>query len=241
ISPSVGHGESQNNNCEETVFCRNDDLLGRGVPREHTLFGNTNLMWDIATRQGTNTGRIAFGFAFSEDETLNGEGSPANDVEIAWFGQTDGRWQYDAETERYVRFTDGVPHLDAADGEQLWADNLVIIEVPHVERPDLFPPGANYASLGIELFGQGRAYVIRDGNVYQGFWRRNENLAEGQALQLIYGDNTPILLQPGRTWVTVVRGLGNALISEELTDISATATVIAQTPSPTPLDLNTDD
>ncbi|MEO1643859.1 MAG: DUF3048 C-terminal domain-containing protein, partial [Chloroflexota bacterium] len=202
---------------------------------------NTNLMWDIATRQGTNTGRIAFGFAFSEDETLNGEGSPANDVEIAWFGQTDGRWQYDAETERYVRFTDGVPHLDAGDGEQLWADNLVIIEVPHVERPDLFPPGANYASLGIELFGQGRAYVIRDGNVYQGFWRRNENLAEGQALQLIYGDNSPILLQPGRTWVTVVRGLGNALISEELTDISATATVIAQTPSPTPLDLNTDD
>lgn len=242
ISPSVGHAENQNNNCDDAVFCRNDDLLTIGTPREHTLFGNTNLMWAIADRQGTNTGFIAFGFGFSEDETRNGEGTVANDIEIEWFGQTDSRWQYDAETERYLRFTDGVPHFDAADGEQLWADNLVVIEVPHVERPDLFPPGANYASLGIELFGgQGRAYVIRDGMLYQGFWRRNENEALGQALQLVYGDNTPILLQPGRTWVTVVRGLGNAIISEEFTDVSATATVLAQTPSPTPIDTNTGD
>lgn len=238
ISPSVGHGENQSNNCTETPFCRDDTLAANGTPREHTLFGNTNQMWAVAERQGTNTGFVAFGFAFGENPAPNG--TPANDVFIEWWGQTDARWQYNPEEEIYQRFTDGQPHFDAADEAQLWADNLVIIEVPHVDRPDLFPPGATYTSLGVELWGQGRAYVIRDGVLYQGFWRRNENRASGQALQLIYGDASPILLSPGRTWVTVVRGLGNANIQEAYTDVSATATITALTPSPTPFDPNPD-
>lgn len=238
ISPSVGHSENQSNNCDDTPFCRNTELSANDTPREHTLFGNTNAMWDVAERQGTNTGYVAFGFAFSED--ADDGGTPANDVFLEWWGQTDARWQFDEETGRYIRFTDGQPHFDAADGEQVWVDNLVIIEVPHVERPDLFPPGANYTSLGVELWGQGRTYVIRDGELFQGFWRRNENRVSGQALQLIYGDNTPIMLKPGRTWVTVVRGLSNASIAEEYTDVSATATITALTPSPTPFDPNPD-
>ena len=238
ISPSVGHSENQGNNCEDNPFCRNTDLSANGTPREHTLFGNTNEMWSIADRQGTNTGFVAFGFAFGEEPAPNG--TPANDIFIEWWGQTDARWQYDDETGTYLRFTDGQPHFDAADGEQVWANNLVIIEVPHVDRPDLFPEGANYTSLGVELWGQGRAYVIRDGQLYQGFWRRNENLAAGQALQLIYGDASPIMLHPGRTWVTVVRGLGNASIQEEFTDVFATSTITALTPSPTPFDPNPD-
>jgi hypothetical protein len=239
ISPSIGHAENQVNDCSETPFCRNDALRENGVPREHTLFANTRQLWDVATRQGTNTGYVAFGFAFNDFPDTGGE--PANDIHIEWWGQTDARWQYDPETGRYLRFTDGVPHYDAADGEQLWVDNLIIVEVPYVDRPDLFPEGATYTSLGIELWGQGYAYVLRDGQYYSGYWRRNENMAAGQALQLIYGDNTPIMLKPGRTWVTLVRGLGNANISEDYTDVAATATLIALTPSPTPLDVESED
>lgn len=212
LSPSIGH------NCADSGFCRDQSLLNSSVPREHTMFGDTNLMWATADRQNTNTGYAAFGFAFGEDRDLGG--SAALDLYVGWYGQTEGRWQYDEASERYLRFTDEVPHFDALDGEQLWADNLIFIEVPHVRRPDLFPPGANYESIGIELWDQGRAYVVRDGVLYQGFWRRrNEN--PGSALQLIYGDNTPIKLKPGRTWVTVLRGLGNVEISDELSTLEA--------------------
>jgi hypothetical protein len=237
ISPSIGHGENPSNNCEETPFCRNNVKREQGVAREHTLFGNTQQMWQVATNQGTNTGYAAFGFAFNEKP--DPDGLPANDVYIEWWGQTNARWQYDAKNERYIRFTDAQPHFDAADDEQLWTDNLVIIEVPHIDRPDLFPEGANYTSLGVELWDQGFAYVIRDGQVYRGYWRRRSQ-EPGQALQLIYGDNTPIMMKPGRTWVTVVRGLGTAAISEKYADVQATATIIAMTPSPTPYDPNTD-
>ena len=125
-----------------------------------------------------------------------------------------------------------MPHFDAGDGQQLWADNLIIIEVPHVDRPDLFAPGADYTSIGIELWGQGNALVFRDGVYYQGFWRRlDEN--PGTALEVMHSDYTPIMLQPGRTWVSIVRALGQTTISETLADMPATATAIALSATPT--------
>jgi hypothetical protein len=230
LSPSIGH------NCEDTGFCRDEELRAL-VPFEHTLFGNTDMMWDRATSQGANTGWVARGFAFAEEPDPNG--TPANDIFVDWYGQTDARWQYDEETGRYLRYTDSVPHYDAADGEQLWADNLVIIVVPHERRPDLFEPGATNESLEIQLWDQNLAYVVRDGQYYNGYWRR-ENRELGTALQLIYGNNQSIKLKPGRTWVEVVRGFGDVTIREERADMAATATEIAQTPSPTPIETSPD-
>ena len=232
LSPSIGHG------CEDTGFCRDESLRDLGYPFEHTLFGDTDKMWETATRQGANTGWQARGFAFNEEP--NPDGTPAEDIFINWYGQTDARWQYDEATGRYLRYTDSVPHYDAATGDQLWIDNLVIIVVPHERRPDLFPPGATYESLEIQLWDQNYAYVVRDGEFWQGFWRR-ENREPGTALQLIYGNNIPIMLKPGRTWVEVVRGFGDVTISDTQADMVATATVLAQTPSPTPIDVPSDD
>jgi hypothetical protein len=200
-----------------------------GLDFEHTLFLNTQTLYELATRRNVNTGYQARGFAFSE--TPDAGGATANDVYVEWYGQADARWQYNPETERYVRFSDGVPHNDAATNEQLWTDNLIIIEVPHNERPDLFPEGATYESLEIALWDQGRAYVVREGKLYQGYWRRRDK-NPGSALQVIYGNNIPIMLKPGRTWVTVVRGLGNVTISENLADMPATATAIALSATP---------
>ena len=221
ISPSIG------DNCREAGFCR---FPNEGLAFEHTLFVNTQTLWDRATARGVNEGRRARGFAFNE--TPDPSGIPANDAYINWYGQTDARWQYDPTTSRYVRFTDGLPHYDRADGEQLWADNLVIIEVPHEERPDLFESESKSASQQINLWDSGRAYVLRDGVYYQGYWRR-ANREEGTALELIYGDSTPIKLEPGRTWVTVVRWLGDVRLSEEPADMQATATVLAASFTPT--------
>lgn len=225
ISPLIG------DNCEEAGFCRYPD---GDRPFEHTLFAEPAKLWAAAARRNTFLGIKAKGFAFSE--TPDPAGETANDIFIDWYGQVEARWQYDAASDHYVRFTDGLPHLDKADGQQLWADNLVVIEVPHAERPDLFPPGATYTSQEIQLWDQGRAYVIRDGQFYQGFWRR-QNREPGSALQIIYGNNTPILLKPGRTFVEVVRGFGDVTVSETYADMAATATALASQATVTPIDI----
>ncbi len=214
-------------NCEEAGFCR---FPNDGLPFEHTLFLDTNKLWELATSRNVNTGYKARGFAFNENP--DPDGKPVNDIFIDWWGQTDARWQYDSAAGHYRRYTDGVPHNDADDGEQLWADNLIIIEAPHNERPDLFPEGSNYESLEIALWDQGRAYLLRDGLMYQGYWRRQDR-NPGSALQIIYGNNVPIMMKPGRTWVSIVRGFGEVSFSETLADMSATGTAIALTATPT--------
>lgn len=222
ISPSIG------DNCEEAGFCR---VERPGVAFEHTLYVDTTKVWERAEARGVNNGFRAKGFAFDPEPDENG--IPTEDVFIDWYGQTDARWQYDEENARYLRYTEGLPHMDAAVDEQVWAHNLVIIEVEHLERPDLFEPGAKNASLEIAIYEQGRAILVRDGQAYQGFWRR-QNQEPGNALQLLYGDNTPMKMKPGRTWVSVVRGLGNAQLSDEPVNAQATAEAIIENATPTP-------
>ena len=213
-------------NCQEAGFCR---FPREGLNYEHTLFLDTSRLYELAERRAVATGYKARGFAFSDFPDPGG--LPANDLFIDWYGQTDARWQYDSTTGRYLRWTDSVPHTDVATGEQLWANNLVIIEVPHERRPDLFPDGVNYESLEIQLWDQGRAYVVRDGQWYQGFWRRRST-DPGDALQLIYGSNQPMMMKPGRTWVSVVRGFGDVIINEQMADMQATGTAIAGSVTP---------
>ncbi|MEZ4671702.1 MAG: DUF3048 domain-containing protein [Anaerolineae bacterium] len=214
-------------NCEDAGFCRFPD---GDLAFEHTLFLDTNLLWAKATRREVNTGYKARGFAFNPTPTP--VALPANDAFIDWYGQTDARWQYDSASGHWLRWTDGLPHIDKGDSQQLWADNLVIIEVPHNDHPDIFPDGASYASSNPNCGIPGRAYLLRDGQVYEGYWRRKDR-EPGSALQIIYGNNEPIMMKPGRTWVSVVRGFGDVFISEQKADMAATATALAAIATPT--------
>ncbi len=228
ISPSIG------DNCAEAGFCR---FPGVNLAYEHTLYADPAMIWERATRRGVNQGYRARGFAFNETPDANG--TPALDIALNWYGQIDARWQYDPVSARYLRFTDGVPHYDRLDGQQLWADNIVVIEVPHEERPDLFESESRSASQQINLWDSGRAYVFRDGQWYQGLWQRR-NREPGSALDLMYGDGTPIMLRPGRTYVEVMRWIGDAAVSDVRADMPATAAALAAsatataTPSPGP-------
>jgi hypothetical protein len=222
MSPQFG------DNCEEAGFCR---FPAPGLAYEHTLYLDTNVAWERATRRGVNEGRRAYGFAFSD--LPDPGGIVGVDLEINWYGAIEARWQYQPDTAHYVRFTDGVPHIDRADGMQLWADNLVIVEAPHVERPDLFEPESRSASQEIQLWDSGRAIVMRDGVFYEGQWvRRNREL--GTALQIQYTNGQPIMMKPGRTYVQVVRWLGDTVISEQYADMVATSTQVALSATPTP-------
>ncbi|MBZ0279294.1 MAG: DUF3048 domain-containing protein [Anaerolineae bacterium] len=214
-------------NCEDAGFCRFPD---GDKAFEHTLFLDTNKVWELATRREVNTPLRARGFAFSElPDPL---GTVANDVFIDWYGQTDARWQWDETSQHWLRYTDGVAHFDAADDQQLWADNLIILEVPHDDKPDIFPEGASYTSVEIQLWDQGRAYLFRDGQYYQGYWRRQDR-EPGSALQIIYGNNVPIMMKPGRTWVSIVRGFGDVLVSDQRADMAATAAALEGMATPT--------
>ena len=216
LSPSLG------DSCESAGFCRDETLRDRGY--EHTLFGNTQTMWGRAAQRNVNIGYRALGFTFALEPDAGG--ATAQDVYTNWYNRTDVRWQYDELSGRYLRHADSAPHLDAADGYQLWADNLIFLQVAHYPRPDLFTPGALDESYEVALWSQGPALVLRDGRMYRGYWRRFRQ-DRGEALSLVYGNEEPIPLKPGRSWITVMRRLNPVEISDTLVDI-------ARTPTPQP-------
>ena len=203
-------------NCLEAGFCRFDRP---GLGYEHTLYLDTEQLYRLATARGVNYGYKARGFAF--DVQRDSGGQRLVEVGVNWWGEGNALWQYDAGSGRWLRFTDGAHHFDALDGEQLWADNLIALQVPHVRRPDLFVAGADDESLELQLWDRGPALVMRDGRWYSGYWRRI-NRAETVALQLNHvGSDKPIRLKPGRSWISIVRSLANVTLSEHLTEFGS--------------------
>ncbi|MBC8170135.1 MAG: DUF3048 domain-containing protein, partial [Anaerolineae bacterium] len=224
FSPQFG------DNCEDAGFCRfpKDDLAF-----EHTLYLDPTILWGKADRRGVNLPERAKGFAFSTEPQPSE--LKTNDVFVNWYGQTNARWQYDPATGHYLRYTEGIRHDDALTSEQVWVDNVVIIQAEHNDRPDLFEAESKSASLEIALWNEAEGYypalVLRDGLTYQGYWERKDREL-GSALQLKFSNSEDIKLKPGRTWVMVVRGVGDVVLSEGYADMAATATTIAASATP---------
>lgn len=224
LSPQLG------NNCP--LFCR---IRWDNRAFEHTLFANTLAIWQEADRIEVNQPTTARGLAFRQSPDPSD--LTANQISIDWYNErTDMLWQYNPDDHKYYRWDSGLPHLDAATGEQLRTDNVVIIEVWHQDRPDVYESEIGGIALGHLLEATGTAWVFRDGMWYKGEWFRNP---EGTGVYIRYvekdaeGNYIPIALKPGQTWIQVVRKqfIGNTnelwsvTVSNDYVDAQATADI----------------
>jgi len=205
-------------------FCR---FEREGLAFEHTLFGNVYQMWDVATERQVNIPAGMRGFAFAHKPDPNGK--PIQDISIAYYNERQStRWQYNPEDGRYYRWNTNLPHLDAVTGEQLSADNIVILEAEHIERPDIYESETGGTAIEILLWGHGPAWLFRDGLWYEGEWWH----AQGKpGLWLLYpGGEAAMHLKPGQTWIEVVRpAMWGVELAEQPVDIQATSAAIYAT------------
>jgi hypothetical protein len=174
---------------------------------------------------------ISTGLAFNETPDPGGES--ASDIEIDWYSDRSlTRWQYNPQDNKYYRWDSGLPHIDASTGKQITTDNVVIIEVWHVDRPDVYESEIGGLALEHQLWGTGGAWVFRDGRWYKGEWFRNRDRG-GVYIRYMNEDKTPIMLRPGQTWIEVVRKfylintepLFSVTVSDTYVDAQATAVV----------------
>ena len=118
------------------------------------------------------------------------------------------RWNYDAESGRYLRSVDQqnasdaaseryVPLTDAATGEQIGAENVVVIFVPHQD----VVPSAETEMMEMALNGSGDALLLRDGQLYRLRWQRS---AADALLTLVDANGQLVAFKPGQTWFEVV-------------------------------------
>lgn len=216
------------------TYCRYPE---DGKAYEHTLFGDTDGIWTEAERIDVNQGMQVRGLAFSDVPDSDGE--PISDIFIDWYNPySDVRWQYNPEDNKYYRWDSGLPHIDANTGKQITTDNVVILEVWHSDRPDIYESETGGIAIEHILWGYSRAWVFRDGQWYQGWWYRSRDYG-GLQLRYDYRDReTPMHLKPGQTWFEVVRKTSayqtegpmlNVTISEIPVDAVATAEAVSAT------------
>ncbi|MFQ5814034.1 MAG: DUF3048 domain-containing protein [Anaerolineae bacterium] len=178
-------------------------IPSEGKAYEHTLFSDTQSLWEIAEERGLNERQDLSGWTFSEEPPEGG--SPATSIEFLYTPRyASAEYQYDPDREAYLRSIFGEPHRDELTGEQIAARNVVVLYANHLET-DIVEDSTGpriYYSIEIQIWGEGRAIVFRDGQAFEGRWVRPQR----QDLIRFVDDagGVPIPLKPGNTWIQVV-------------------------------------
>ena len=177
---------------------------GADKPWEHTLHGDPEGFWQALEAKGENRAPVFGSFmAFSSEPPMGGE--PAGAVTVEYRDWTTVEWRYDGENGRYWRWTDGEAHRDANSGEQVSAANVVAVFALHQLDMSIceYQVGdtCQAFSTEIQIWGQGRAIVFRDGREYDVTWRRENR---GDMLTFYDENGDPLPLQIGNTWFQVV-------------------------------------
>jgi hypothetical protein len=116
-------------------------------------------------------------------------------------------WQYDSATQKYLRFQDTVdtldgqapayaPLVDTLTGNQVSADNVVVLFVRHIHNPQ-----SSGQMDVVDLFNSGQAYIFRDGRVYDARWVRT---AFDNLLSFTDPGGNPLPLKTGTTFFQVI-------------------------------------
>lgn len=154
----------------------------------YLLFDAVN---DIAEQKGYETETDVAPLLFSESEADDIEGEPGKQVTIAYDSNWQVQYEYDEEDERYLRSSDGEPTVELNTEEQIYADNVFIVEAQH-EVID------GEGRRAIDFESGGNAYLLQNGKIQEVEWKN----VDGRITPVQEGE--PIELVPGKTWVNVV-------------------------------------
>lgn len=136
--------------------------------------------------------KVAYSF-YDEQENVK-IGVATNEVEVTYGnnGLFNSRYVYDAQANRYTRFSANVETVDYETGEPLALANVLFFEMPHrivdsVGRRD------------IDITRGGNAYLFQAGMMREVTWKNEDGF-----LAVMEQDGTDALLVPGQTWIHFV-------------------------------------
>ncbi len=180
------------------------------------LLVDTGQVKDILPNFGCDNNRQDLGGMFFQMQTPAG-GTSASTVTVRYSGAIFNRWDYDLVAHKYLRSVDTdnafdpqdeqyAPLTDRNTGQQISADNVVIIFVPiayvvHTEETEM---------VDMSLVGTGSAYIFRDGQIYPVTWSRPSTTA---VLTLTNPDGTLFPFRPGVTWFEI---LGTSSVTQQI-------------------------
>jgi hypothetical protein len=196
--------EGREVNCPPTAnipLCRYDPAGQR------LLLTNTEMITQYVLDQDIENQRPDLEGMYFHAEPPGG-GQDAVQINNRYSISSYNQWEYDEDGGRYLRYQDAsedtgqgetfAPLTDRLNDEQIAAENVVILLVPH----EYYWRSADGRQeiLDILLSGSGAAYAFRDGQVYEVEWNRP---ALDSVLYLTFPDGTDYPFKPGATWFQI--------------------------------------
>ena len=194
----------------EALFSRSPE---RAAP--HNLMVNLADAYDVAEEKRdleVKTTEPIVGFAFRDEDSNFGEvGEAATVAHIPFSPVSDTRWDWDEDKGLWLRSSGGFAQYDGATEEQIGFTNVVVLWATHSAGS----VAGNLVTYDIDLAGGGDATIFMEGRRIDGTWEGSEDAPQ----TFKDNDGNPILLSPGRTWVSVMR-VGDSISSYDDSDDS---------------------
>ena len=142
-------------------------------------------------RRTTDTANLTYN---KNDEAPVGE--DVVEIYIPYAGFYKVKYVYDEASMRFVRYVNGTPHTSQT-GENLSTKNIIMYSVKNVNLQD----GDNKGRQDLKNIGSGSGYYFSDGKVVEINW---EKTARDKTTKYTLKDGTPLVVNPGNTYIQIV-------------------------------------
>ncbi len=170
----------------------------------HNLYSSYEALQKAAEQSNYRKEPLFDGFKFNSSFKTIETGQVAKEVKVKYFKNNEPSYIYDQENKIYKRYYNGTEHKDEISKETLTATNIIIQEVSAKVIDDEL-------RLKMDTVGQGKAKYISAGKAIDITWKKPSY--EGPT-KYYYETGEELNLNPGKTWVQVVRDLNNVTIGD---------------------------
>ena len=194
---------------EGTVFFR-DAQRKKQMGLEHSVY-TTGEYLDLAMEKLTNQGKnlaqsehpsaFKFGERWHDNSAVNGEA--ANKVTITFSSSHKPWFEYNAETEKYLRFQYGDPQMDGVADTQLAIDNVLVLRMKLTEL------GGDLKLVEVGTTGKGEGFFFTKGKYVPITWEKEKYNSEIKYYTL---DGEELVVSRGQTFVSVITTTADIVI-----------------------------
>jgi len=125
------------------------------------------------------------------------EGSPDyREISFSYSRDNQVTYKFSEDKKQYLRYINGIPHIDRITGEQLAVTNIVLQYAPHRFTGD------SLGHIDVNLIGEGKAEFFLAGKYVEGFWEKRSSTAPTRFYD---AQGREIAFVKGNTWIQVLR------------------------------------
>ncbi len=167
-----------------------------GILMPHNGFTSMARLVNAAEKLGYRLTNKFEGYPHLKISNLKSQISKAGKLTIGYSGNYRVYYEYNPETNSYLRWRAGTPEIDKLNNKQVEVQNVVVMRA---ESRMIEPPDYN----DVDVEGTGEAIVYRNGEEIKGTWKKEGSYSKSK-LYFLDSKGKEIEFTPGKIWIEIV-------------------------------------